>query len=50
MATATLAQRIKAFINSPAGRSMIDMGRRELAKPQNQQKLRALAAKVAKRR
>jgi hypothetical protein len=46
---ASLTQRIKAFINSPAGQNMIEKGRREIAKPANQQKLRALAAKVTKR-
>jgi hypothetical protein len=48
---ASLTQRIKAFINSPAGRkNLIEKGRREVAKPENQQKLRTLAAKVTKRR
>ena len=47
---ASLTQRIKTFMNSPAGRNLIEKGRREVAKPENQHKLRALAAKVTKRR
>lgn len=47
---ASLTQRIKAYISSPAGRNLIEKGRREVTKPENQQKLKALAAKVTKRR
>ena len=47
---ATLTQRIQAFLRSPAGRRMISEGQRQLAKPENQQKLRRLLARFQKRR
>jgi predicted naringenin-chalcone synthase len=43
---ASLAQRIQAFLRSPAGRRVIDQGQRQLAKPENQQKLRRLVARL----
>ncbi|MDG6103611.1 hypothetical protein Daura_35035 [Dactylosporangium aurantiacum] len=43
----TIVQRITKFLQSPAGRRVVEQGRRELAKPANQEKLRRLAAKVA---
>ncbi|MGS2619693.1 hypothetical protein ACVCAH_35210 [Micromonospora sp. LZ34] len=45
-----LMQRISAFLRSPKGQQLVERGRRELAKPANQQKLRGLAAKLQKRR
>ncbi|MEV4544145.1 hypothetical protein ACIBXA_10935 [Micromonospora echinaurantiaca] len=45
-----LMQRISAFLRSPKGQQLVDRGRRELAKPATQQKLRGLAAKLQKRR
>lgn len=45
-----LMQKISRFLRSPQGQQLIARGRRELAKPGNQQKLRGLAAKLSKRR
>ncbi|MEU4160233.1 hypothetical protein [Actinoplanes sp. NPDC026670] len=42
---ATITQRIQAFLNSPRGRQLADQGRRQLAKPENQQRLRNLLAR-----
>jgi len=42
----SLVQRIKAFLNSPKGRQVVDRGRRELAKPGNQDKLRRLVTRL----
>ncbi|GIJ76345.1 hypothetical protein SAMN05443287_102139 [Micromonospora phaseoli] len=42
---ASIVQRIMSFLNSPKGRQVVDRGRRELAKPGNQEKLRRLIAK-----
>jgi hypothetical protein len=45
-----LSDRIKKFMQSPQGRKMMQTGQRELSKPENQRKLRQLAAKFTKRR
>ena len=42
----TIAQRIMRFLNSPNGRRVVEMGRRELSKPANQEKLRRLATRA----
>jgi hypothetical protein len=42
---ATITQRIQAFLSSPKGRQITEQGRRQLAKPENQQKLRGLLAR-----
>jgi hypothetical protein len=42
---ASIVQRIKNFLSSPQGRQAVDRGRRELAKPANQEKLRRLTAR-----
>ncbi len=47
---ANLTQRIKDFLRSPAGQQLIARGKRELAKPENQRKIKALAEKFVKRR
>ncbi len=47
---ASLTQRLQAFLRSPAGRRAIDQGRRQLAKPENQAKLRQLLARLRGRR
>ncbi|HLL69727.1 MAG TPA: hypothetical protein VK453_29035 [Micromonosporaceae bacterium] len=47
---ASIVQRLKAFLSSPSGQRAVERGRRELSKPQNQQKLRQLAARFNKRR
>jgi hypothetical protein len=45
-----LTDRIKKFMQSPQGRKLVETGQRELAKPENQRKLRDLAARFTKRR
>ncbi|GGM04353.1 MULTISPECIES: hypothetical protein [Micromonospora] len=45
-----LMQRISRFLSSPKGQQMVDRGRRELAKPGNQDKLRQLASRLSGRR
>jgi hypothetical protein len=45
-----LSDRIKKFMQSPQGRKIVQTGQRELAKPENQRKLRNIAAKFSKRR
>ncbi len=47
---ASITQRIQAFLRSPAGQRVVDQGRRQLAKPATQDKLRRLAGKLAGRR
>jgi hypothetical protein len=47
---ASMSQRIRAFLSSPQGRRVVDQGRRQLAKPENQQKLRGLLSRLQKRR
>ncbi|MER7169456.1 hypothetical protein ABT336_25780 [Micromonospora sp. NPDC000207] len=46
----SLMHRITQFLRSPKGQQMVDRGRRELAKPANQQKLRQLANRLSGRR
>ncbi|BEL07537.1 hypothetical protein Q0Z83_057280 [Actinoplanes sichuanensis] len=46
---ATITQRIQAFLSSPRGRQIVDQGRRQLAKPENQQRLRNLFARFQNR-
>jgi hypothetical protein len=47
---ASLVQRVRAFLSSPQGRTMVDKGRRELSKPATQQKLRRIMARFSGRR
>lgn len=47
---ATLAQRVSTFLRSPRGRQLVDQGRRQLAKPENQRRLRGLFDRLQKRR
>ena len=42
---ATLVQRVRTFLQGPQGRRLVDQGRRQLAKPENQQRLRGLFAR-----
>ena len=42
----SMADRIKAFARSPQGRKLSDQAQRQLQKPENQRKLRQLAAKL----
>ncbi|MGC4856571.1 hypothetical protein ACLQ24_25165 [Micromonospora sp. DT4] len=46
----SLMQRISTFLRSPKGQQLVDRGRRELAKPENQQKLKGLASRLSSRR
>ncbi|MEK8106774.1 hypothetical protein ACQPWW_11490 [Micromonospora sp. CA-240977] len=46
----SLMQRITTFLRSPKGQQMVERGRREMAKPGNQQKLKGLAARLSNRR
>lgn len=46
----SITQRVRAFLNSPNGRRAIEQGRRQLAKPENQRKLRGLVDRLRTRR
>ncbi|MFC4016807.1 hypothetical protein ACFOW4_02450 [Micromonospora sp. GCM10011542] len=46
----SLMQRITTFLRSPKGQQLVDKGRRELAKPENQQRLKGLAGRLSNRR
>jgi hypothetical protein len=41
----TFTQRIRDFLSGPQGRRMIAQGQRQLAKPENQRRLRQLIAR-----
>lgn len=47
---ASLTQRLRTFLQSPQGRRLVDQGRRQMAKPENQQRLRSLFNRLQKRR
>jgi len=47
---ATLAQRVRTFLQSPQGRRLVDQGRHQLAKPENQRRLRGLFSRLQNRR
>jgi hypothetical protein len=47
---ASLAQRLRTFLARPKGQRLINQGQRQLAKPENQQKLRSLLARLRGRR
>ncbi|GIF14651.1 hypothetical protein [Actinoplanes teichomyceticus] len=47
---ATITQRIQSFLQSPRGRQLVDQGRQQLAKPENQQRLRRLVSRLQNRR
>lgn len=46
----SLSQRLRVFLSSPKGQRVIEQGRRQLAKPENQHKLRGLLARLQGRR
>jgi hypothetical protein len=46
----SLTQRLRTFLASPQGQKMVERGRQELAKPENQQKLRRLVTRLRSRR
>jgi hypothetical protein len=50
MASSSLLNRIMAFLRSPQGRRIVDQGRRNLARPGTQSKLRALIGRFTRRR
>lgn len=45
-----LTDKIKAFINSPKGQQAIRKGREELAKPENQRKIKNIINTFSKKR
>ncbi|MBY8875714.1 hypothetical protein K7640_28180 [Micromonospora sp. PLK6-60] len=45
-----LVRRISAFLRSPRGQQLVERGRRELGRPENQAKLRRLATRLNGRR
>ncbi|MFC8847588.1 MULTISPECIES: hypothetical protein [unclassified Micromonospora] len=45
-----LVQRLTRFLRSPQGQQIVDRGRRELAKPETQRKLKQLASRLSSRR
>jgi hypothetical protein len=47
---ATLVQKLRTFLSGPQGRRMIDQGRRQMAKPENQRKLRQFVDRLRSRR
>lgn len=47
---ATLAQRVRTFLQSPKGRRLAEQGRRQLADPENQRRLRGLFTRLKNRR
>lgn len=46
----TLMQRLQKFLSSPQGQKIVDQGRRQMAKPENQAKARNLLAKFQGKR
>jgi len=47
---ATLQQRIRAFLTSPQGKRLIEQGERQLAKPENQRRLRDMITRLRSRK
>ncbi len=41
-----LVQKIRTFLTSPQGRRMVSEGRRQLAKPENQRRLRQMLTRL----
>jgi hypothetical protein len=46
----SMQQRLRAFLNSPQGRRMVEEGQRQLAKPENQRRIRQLLSRLRSRR
>ena len=46
---ATLMQRLQTFLRSPQGQKLVQQGQRQLAKPENQARLRKIAARLQNR-
>jgi hypothetical protein len=47
---ATLQQRIRAFLTGPQGKRLIAEGERQIAKPENQRRLRQVIARFRSRK
>jgi hypothetical protein len=47
---ATLMQRLQKFLRSPQGQRMVEQGRRQLAKPENQERARRLLTRLNQKR
>jgi hypothetical protein len=47
---ATLQQRVRAFLSGPQGKRLIAEGQRQLAKPENQRRLRQVINRFRSRR
>jgi len=47
---ATLQQRLRTFLNGPQGRRLITSAQQQLAKPENQRRLRQLISRFRSRR
>jgi len=47
---ATLMQRLQMFLRSPKGQRIVQQGQRQLAKPENQARLRRIATRLQGRR
>lgn len=45
----SLTSKLKSFLSSPKGQQIVEKGKREMSKPQNQQKIRKLLDKNRKR-
>jgi hypothetical protein len=43
-------QRLQKFLRSPQGQRIVQQGQRQLAKPENQARLRKLATRLQRRR
>jgi hypothetical protein len=46
----TLSQRLRNFLASPKGQRLVTQGRQQLAKPENQRRLRSLLTRLQGRR
>lgn len=47
---ATLMQRLQKFLRSPQGQRIVDQGRRQMAKPENQARARRFLSRFQGRR
>jgi hypothetical protein len=47
---ATLMQRLQMFLRSPQGQKIVQQGQRQLAKPENQARMRKLATRLQSRK
>jgi hypothetical protein len=47
---ATLMQRLQTFLRSPRGQKLVQQGQKQLAKPENQARLKKLFTKAQQRR